>query len=97
MNIVDTVLLDNNEVMHYLLSDTNGVLSLKPKGFHNLKTVHEQFMKIYRSLQGEGAKNIAVGYEYESSIPIVLQLETFEALCFPSTDHSHPEDLQVLL
>jgi hypothetical protein len=97
LNIVDTICIEREEVVHYLFTDANGMVTKKAKEFHNLQSIYDEFEKIMNNLQDgkddDGKKspkkkvrNIAVGYGYNSSVTSVFNAEEFYSFCFNTND-----------
>ena len=68
---------------------------MKPKSLHNFKSIHEEFQKIALTLQRENATNVAIAYNYGSSLSTVVDAASFTELCSAGVEHPFPTDVQV--
>jgi hypothetical protein len=89
MNIVDTVLLDTKEGLNYVVTDINGHIAQKPKQFLTLSGIHDEFITIGKSLQGEDAKIVATGYRYGSSSSAIIDLTQFKSITLESASNPY--------
>ena len=68
---------------------------MKPKSLHNFKSIHEEFQKIALTLQRQNATNVAIAYNYGSSLSTVVDAASFTELCSAGVEHPFPTDVQV--
>lgn len=97
-------------MLHYIYTDNNGNVTKKPKEFHNLIAIHEEFSNILNSLQDgdkydenktskKKIKNIASYYEYHNPKNFIFNVDDFYSYCYNTNDGGNfnvHRDIQIL-
>lgn len=84
VNIVDSVLLDDGNIVNYVYTGKDGCLKVKPRTHFVLMKVRNEFAKIAAALQGPDATNIALLHREECE-PSPLNYEGLNSICTGAT------------
>lgn len=92
INLVDTVILERGEVVMYLYTNTDGIISKKPVGLNNFLSMRDAFFGFLEHLQPDGYKHVAVCHSSGTTGGVCLDGESFNALCMGNPS----EEVEVL-
>jgi hypothetical protein len=93
INIVDTVVVEENIVVCYLYTGRDGQIKSKSQSYFALPKVRDEFIKIANALQHQSEVTLAVLHRTEGQ-PSILNSEFLSTLCNGGGSYSDPIVLQ---
>jgi hypothetical protein len=93
INIVDTVVVEENIVVSYLYTGRDGCIKSKSQSYFALPRVRDEFVKIANALQHQSEVTLAVLHRVEGQ-PSILNIDLLNTLCNGGGSYFDPIVLQ---